>query len=266
MHTTTETLYTHFLQHPQVCTDTRNIIADGIFFALKGGNFNGNTFASEALAKGAAYCVVDEAEFANDPRCLLVDDVLTALQNLARHHRRQMKAKIFALTGSNGKTTTKELLARVLAQKFKTHATSGNLNNHIGVPLTLLALHETHEVAVVEMGANHQREIAELCAIAEPDFGLITNVGLAHLEGFGGPEGVLKGKTEMYDALRKNNGLVLVLADDARLIERSQGMNRVFYGTSLVDGLKGELLDASPFVKFAWTWQEKTHTVQTKMV
>jgi UDP-N-acetylmuramoyl-tripeptide--D-alanyl-D-alanine ligase len=266
MHTSTETLYAHFLQHPQVCTDTRNIIAGGIFFALKGGNFNGNAFAAEALEKGAAYCVVDEANYATHSRCLLVDDVLIALQQLARHHRRQMPAKIFALTGSNGKTTTKELLARVLAQKFRTHATTGNLNNHIGVPLTLLALKPEHEIAVVEMGANHQQEIADLCAIAEPDYGLITNIGLAHLEGFGGPEGVLKGKTEMYDALRKRNGLVLVLADDARLIQRSEGMTRVFYGTTDAAELKGVLLDATPFVQFSWSWQNKQYNVDTKMV
>ncbi len=196
--TDTKKLYDVFLRHPVVCTDTRNITPGCIFFALKGGNFNGNKFAGEALAKGAAFAVVDEQDAVVSDKCLLTADALSSLQNLAQHHRLELKKnglRVVALTGSNGKTTTKELLARVLAEKYKTLATEGNLNNHIGVPLTLLKLKAEHEVAVIEMGANHQKEIEMLCEIAQPDFGLVTNIGLAHLEGFGGPEGVFKGKT-----------------------------------------------------------------------
>lgn len=266
----TEQLYPLFLQHPAVSTDTRTITPGCIFFALKGGNFNGNRFAKDALEKGAAFAVIDEAEFASGKQTLLVPDVLKALQDLARHHRAELGKKglkVFGLTGSNGKTTTKELLARVLAQKFRTLYTQGNLNNHIGVPLTLLQLNDSHEMAVIEMGANHQGEIAELSAIALPEFGLITNVGLAHLEGFGGPEGVLKGKSELFAHLATVNGTAFVLADDPRLLERSQKLERVTYGTSGTADVNGTLTEADPFVRFAW--ETKTggkHEIQTQLV
>jgi UDP-N-acetylmuramoyl-tripeptide--D-alanyl-D-alanine ligase len=267
----TEQLYSIFLQHPQVSTDTRNIIPGSIFFALKGGNFNGNSFAKEALAKGAAYAVIDEKEFAGE-KCLLVEDVLTALQNLAKEHRRQMRPaagnlRVFALTGSNGKTTTKELLARVISKKFKTLFTKGNLNNHIGVPLTLLQLTQEHQIAIIEMGANHQKEIEALCAIAEPDLGLITNVGLAHLEGFGGPEGVLAGKTELFADIAKSGGVVFVLADDKRLVEKAAAQKSVLYGTVDEAQVKGKLIAADPFVRFEWEAPGiPAHEVQTQMV
>jgi UDP-N-acetylmuramoyl-tripeptide--D-alanyl-D-alanine ligase len=265
-----EKLYGIFLLHPRVSTDTRNIIPDSIFFALKGGNFNGNTFAKEALSKGAAFAVVDEKEFSDNENCILVEDVLKALQQLARHHRQTLgknKLRVFALTGSNGKTTTKELLTRVLAKKFNTHFTKGNLNNHIGVPLTLLQLTEQHEMAVIEMGANHQKEIELLCSIAEPDFGLITNVGLAHLEGFGGPEGVLAGKTELFIDLKKRNGTAFVLADDAKIVERALSLKQITYGTNEISEVKGKLISADPLVKFEWqTTEIPTHEVQTQMV
>ena len=265
-----EQLYSVFLKHPQISTDTRNIIPGSIFFALKGDNFNGNLFAKDALSKGAAYAVVDEKEIIDGEAFLHVEDVLMALQNLAKHHRQQMRPdglRVFALTGSNGKTTTKELLARVISKKFRTLFTKGNLNNHIGVPLTLLQLTKEHQVAIIEMGANHQKEIEFLCSIAEPDLGLITNVGLAHLEGFGGPEGVLAGKTELFTDIAKFGGVVFVLADDKRLIEKASAQKNVLYGTVEDAKVKGKLISADPFVRFEWQAPEiPVHEVQTQMV
>jgi UDP-N-acetylmuramoyl-tripeptide--D-alanyl-D-alanine ligase len=265
----TAELYSHFLAHPVVSTDTRTISPGCIFFALKGGNFNGNRFAQEAIAKGAAYAVIDEAEFSAE-KTLPVPDVLKALQDLARMHRQELGKKglnVFGLTGSNGKTTTKELLARVLSRKFRTLYTQGNLNNHIGVPLTLLRLDDSHEMAVIEMGANHQQEIAELSAIALPQFGLITNVGLAHLEGFGGPEGVLKGKSELFDHLALGGGTAFVLADDTRLLERSARMKRMTYGTQGNADVNGVVTEADPFVCFEWEGPGTgKHIVRTQMV
>ncbi|CAN5430280.1 UDP-N-acetylmuramoyl-tripeptide--D-alanyl-D-alanine ligase [soil metagenome] len=267
--TTTEQLYNVFRRQQTICTDTRNIIPGSIFFALKGGNFNGNLFAKEALSKGAAFAVVDEKEIVDGDRFLLVEDVLTALQNISKHHRQVLGKKglkVFGLTGSNGKTTTKELLARVLSKKFKTHFTEGNLNNHIGVPLTLLQLTDSHEMAVIEMGANHQKEIEFLCSIAEPDFGLITNVGLAHLEGFGGAEGVLIGKTELFIDLKKRNGFAFVLNDDNRIVERAKGLQQITYGTTENSEVKGKLIAADPFVRFDWSAKEiQEHEVKTQM-
>ena len=186
-------LYKIYLQHPVVGTDTRNVKQGSLFFALKGEKFNANEFAKEALSKGAAYAVIDEEKYYTD-NCILVKNVLNTLQLLANHHRKQFHIPIIGITGSNGKTTTKELTATVLNKKFNTLFTQGNLNNHIGVPLTLLGLTKEHQMAIIEMGANHQGEIAQLCTIAEPGFGIITNIGKAHLEGFGGPEGVIKAR------------------------------------------------------------------------
>lgn len=265
-----ENLYEIFLRHPQICTDTRNIISGSVFFALKGEYFNGNLFASEALSRGAAFAIVDEKEFATFENIILVEDVLQTLQELARHHRQVLgkkKLRVFALTGSNGKTTTKELIARVLAKEFKTHFTKGNLNNHIGVPLTMLQLTEEHEMAVIEMGANHLKEIELLCSIAQPDFGLITNIGLAHLEGFGGEDGVLIGKTELFSALAKCGGTAFVFADDERIIKQSSSLKTILYGTKENAEVKGKLISAEPFVKFEWGAKEiAMHAVQTKLV
>ncbi len=211
---TIEALHTLFLETPKACTDTRKIEGPCIFFALKGDNFNGNRFALAALEKGASYAVVDEPELATDSRLILVPDVLKALQELALYHRNYFGTKVLALTGSNGKTTTKELIHAVLKTKYRTIATVGNLNNHIGVPLTLLTITAETEIAIVEMGANHQKEIAFLCTLAEPDFGYITNYGKAHLEGFGGIEGVIKGKSEMYDHLISRGKFIFYNADD----------------------------------------------------
>jgi UDP-N-acetylmuramoyl-tripeptide--D-alanyl-D-alanine ligase len=231
-----QTLYEKFLAHPVICTDTRQLTQGCIFFALKGDNFNGNKFAAQALKEGAAYVVIDEKEYAVNSRCILVDDVLTALQKLANHHRKQLKIPVIALTGSNGKTTSKELIAAVLKQKFNTLFTQGNLNNHIGVPLTLLQLSREHDIAVIEMGANHQKEIELLCSIAYPDFGLITNVGKAHLEGFGGFEGVKKGKGEMYQYIKSKNGHLFVNDDSPHLHEMLGSYNNVtWYGKNAKD-------------------------------
>ncbi|GAB4132586.1 MAG: UDP-N-acetylmuramoyl-tripeptide--D-alanyl-D-alanine ligase [Bacteroidia bacterium] len=262
-------LYEIFLKHPVVSTDTRTITDDCIFFALKGANFNGNAFAGEALSKGAAFAVIDEEAFKNDDRYILVQDVLTTLQQLAHYHRTvlgERGLRVIGLTGSNGKTTTKELVARVLSKKYETHFTAGNLNNHIGVPLTLLQLKPYHEIAVIEMGANHQGEIAELSAIADPDAGMITNIGLAHLEGFGGPEGVLKGKTELFRHLEKKKGKVFVLADDKRLLELSKNFNRILYGTSDEATVKGNVISANPFIHFNWSFEGRKHTVKSHLV
>jgi len=229
-HTSIEDLYSIYLKHPVVCTDTRNIKQDSIFFALKGANFNANTFAKEALTKGAKYCVIDEEAYYTEG-CILVEDVLIALQKLANHHRKQSKIPFIGITGSNGKTTTKELTAAVLSKKYKTLFTQGNLNNHIGVPLTLLSLTKEHEIAIIEMGANHQGEIAELCKIAEPDYGMITNIGKAHLEGFGGPEGVIKAKSELYHFIKAKGSKLFVNADDELLLKLSHGILKVTYGT-----------------------------------
>ncbi|WP_350290971.1 UDP-N-acetylmuramoyl-tripeptide--D-alanyl-D-alanine ligase [uncultured Croceitalea sp.] len=208
-------LHKLFLQFPTISTDTRKISADCLFFALKGPNFNGNKFAEDAIRAGAAYAIVDEKVYNTSENTILVENVLDTLQKLAVYHRNYSKAKVISLTGSNGKTTTKELINAVLSKKYKTIATKGNLNNHIGVPLTLLSIKEDTEIAIVEMGANHQGEIAFLSGLAQPDFGYITNFGKAHLEGFGGIEGVIKGKSELYDYLIQNNRYVFFNADDA---------------------------------------------------
>jgi len=267
---TIEQLYAHFLTNPVVCTDTRNITPGCIFFALQGGNFNGNLFAQDALNKGAAFAVVDEEAVVQSERFLLVNDVLTALQELAAYHRKKLGGsglRVVALTGSNGKTTTKELMARVLAQKFNTLATEGNLNNHIGVPLTLLKLKAEHEIAVIEMGANHQKEIEMLCAIAQPDFGLITNIGLAHLEGFGGPEGVFKGKTEMFKHLISHNGFAFLLEDEARVHAFKNQISHLTYGLSPSADISGKLIPGHEFVHYTWKNTDgKTFEVHSQMI
>ena len=227
-----EQLYEKYCAHPEVITDTRKMKARGMYFALKGGNFDGNTFAAKAIDSGAAYAVIDDAQYAADDRYIVVPNVLQTLQELARFHRRQCAVPVIAITGSNGKTTTKELVAAVLSAKFVTYATEGNLNNHIGVPLTLLRVKKDVEMVVVEMGANHQKEIAGYCKIAEPNYGLITNCGKAHIEGFGGEEGVRKGKGELFDYLRANNAVVFRNTDLDYLSTMAIGIdNQVTYGT-----------------------------------
>jgi UDP-N-acetylmuramoyl-tripeptide--D-alanyl-D-alanine ligase len=234
-------LYQLFRQHPIVTTDSRNIPINSIFFALKGENFNGNKFAAEALLKGAAFAVIDEPEFAAGERMILVDDVLLCLQQLARYHRDQLKIPILAITGTNGKTTTKELIAAVLSKKFRANYTKGNLNNHVGVPLTVLSMTEETEIGIVEMGANHAGEIRILCGIANPDFGIVTNMGKAHLEGFGSFEGVVRTKSELYDFLREKRGKCFINADNPLLIKQAKDLEQISYGKSNGCYMTGEL-------------------------
>ncbi|NAS14141.1 UDP-N-acetylmuramoyl-tripeptide--D-alanyl-D-alanine ligase [Poritiphilus flavus] len=255
--TTVEELHKRFLEYPLVSTDSRKIEADCIFFALKGPNFDGNTFAREALEKGAAFVVIDNPDYHWEGKTLLVKDVLTALQELARYHRHYCNARVIALTGSNGKTTTKELIYSVLSGKYRTIATKGNLNNHIGVPLTLLSIQADTEFAIIEMGANHQKEIAFLSNIAEPDFGYITNFGKAHLEGFGGVEGVIKGKSELYDFLTANNKHAFLNADDPIQVEKLSGyVRKIGFSQTDPQYFNIRFLRADPFV-----WLEIEDTV-----
>ena len=233
------TLLSHFLASTGVCTDTRKPLPGGVFFALSGPNFNANAFAAQALKEGCAFAVVDDATVATDDRFLLVPDVLIALQELSREYRRTFKIPVIAITGTNGKTTTKELTHAVLSADRSTLATEGNLNNHIGVPLTLLKLKPEHRIAIIEMGANKLRDIEELCAIAEPTHGLITNIGKAHLEGFGSVEGVIRTKTEMYAWLRGIKGTCFVNADDALLMGKSAGLSRITYGINSASDVQG---------------------------
>lgn len=225
-------LHQLFLQCKSITTDTRKITEDSLFFALKGDNFDANTFTEEALQKGAKYVVIDNIKYHIDDRTILVDNTLKTLQDLAQFHRNYLKLPIISLTGSNGKTTTKELIHAVLSQKFNVKATVGNLNNHIGVPLTLLSFDETTEIGIVEMGANHQKEIEFLCQIAQPDYGYITNFGKAHLEGFGGIEGVIKGKSEMYEYLKNNNKTAFINLDDPIQVEKSKTINSYTFSSS----------------------------------
>lgn len=266
MFISTSDLYAVFLHYPHICTDSRKPEKDSIFFALSGPNFNGNTFASSALELGCRYAVVDDANFVVDDRYLLVENCLLALQDLARHRRKQLNAKIIAITGSNGKTTTKELLAAVLRKRYKTFATLGNLNNHIGVPLTLLSMPENTEMAVVEMGASKQGDIKELVEIAEPDFGLITNIGKAHLEGMGGYEGVIKTKTELYDFIRHKGGKVFVNSIHDVFMSRSAGMQCIYYGQRGSDFVCGDFLDSNPYVRFRWKCDKEETNLKDKPV
>lgn len=263
-------LYDYFLQHPAISTDTRNIQPGSLFFALKGERFNGNLFAAQALEKGASYAVVDEPQTSDDPRFLYVDDVLTALQQLSREHREQLQIPVVGITGTNGKTTTKELIQAVLSQGFRTYATKGNLNNHIGVPLSILSITADAEIAIIEMGANHVGEIAFLCGMAQPTHGLITNVGRAHLEGFGSFEGVKKAKGELYDHLAARNGTLFLQHDNTILREMAseRTINRtVTYGSAPENKVSGVLVSADPLLKVRWTTNgsHRDHTIDTQL-
>ena len=243
-------LHVRFLNCTGTSTDTRTIGANCMFFALKGPNFDANAFAAEALAKGAKYAVVDDASVITDDRYLLVPDVLRALQDLATYHRRTFDIPVIGITGSNGKTTTKELVYAVLSADRPTLATTGNLNNHIGVPLTLLRLNKEHRIAIIEMGANKPGDIAELAAIAEPNYGLITNIGKAHLEGFGSYEGVIRTKTELYADIANRGGILFVHADDPLLMQKSEGMQRLTYGNISNASTRGNAVASeSPFME-----------------
>ncbi len=241
-----EDLYSAFLKSSGGCTDTRQLLTGGIFFALKGPNFDANAFAAKALESGCSFAVVDDPSVVVDERYLLVPDVLAALQELGRYHRRLFNIPVVAITGTNGKTTTKELVHAVMSAYYPTLATTGNLNNHIGVPLTLLRLTKAHRIAIIEMGANHVGDIAELVNIAEPTHGLITNIGRAHLEGFGSYEGVVKAKTEMYDFIRQRKGTLFVNTDDDLLMTKSEGITRVTYGNQFGSDTLGETWRSEP--------------------
>ncbi len=257
-------LYQIYRQHPSIQTDTRKLKPGDLFFALKGPSFNGNSFAAQALESGAAYAIIDETAFATNSRCILVNDVLDTLQQLARYHRLSFANTPFiAITGSNGKTTTKELVHAVLSSQYITYTTQGNLNNHIGIPLTLLSVKPDAEFAVIEMGANHQKEIESYCRYTLPTHGIITNVGKAHLEGFGGEEGVRKGKGELFDYIRASDGTVFIMSDYDYLREMSQGIHHVYrYGSHDAD-LIGSIVKSEPFLEVSIEGQGN---IQTNLV
>ena len=261
----TEDLYKIYLQYPSVQTDTRKLKEGNLFFALKGPNFNANEFAQKAIDAGATFAVIDDAQYRIEGKTILVDDVLTSLQQLAKYHRQQFKIPFIAITGSNGKTTTKELIHAVLTSSFKTYTTEGNLNNHIGVPLTILKIKRGAEVAVIEMGANHLREIASYCEIALPTHGLITNCGKAHLEGFGSEEGVRKGKGELYDYLRASKGTAFIMWDYPYLREMSKGIPNIYtYGTTDAT-IIGDVLKSDKYLEVKFD-KGFTQTIKTNLV
>ena len=240
-----ETIYAKYLAHPQICTDTRNIIPDSIFVCLKGERFDGNQFALSALEQGAAFVITENIALADNPRCIVVKSSLETLQQLAAHHRQQLTIPVIGITGTNGKTTTKELVATVLAQKFRTAYTKGNLNNHIGVPLTLLSIRPSDEIAIVEMGANHPGEIADLCAIARPSYGLITNVGKAHIEGFGSEAEIVHTKKALYRSVIGDNGTLFVNINDQKLRDGLDYGKVIYYA----EGGEENIVSMSPYLR-----------------
>lgn len=259
-------LYKCFMECGKVTTDSRNCPEGSMFIALKGETFNGNAFAAQALKQGCRYAVIDESEYAGEGT-ILVDNCLQALQQLANYHRRQLKTPVIGITGTNGKTTTKELISTVLSRKFNTLYTEGNFNNHIGVPLTLLRLTKEHEMAVVEMGANHPGEIKTLLHIAEPDYGIITNVGKAHLQGFGSFEGVIRTKGELYDFLRAKGGATIFIQNENPYLNGiAEGLTCVRYGQTAGLYVSGELISCSPFLSFRWTAEGVSHEVNTHLI
>lgn len=261
-----KTLYDIFLKHQVITTDSRDCPKDSIFFALKGETFNGNAYAKAALEKGCAYAIVDEPEFAEEgnEQIILVDDSLKTLQRLANYHRKAWGGTVVGITGTNGKTTTKELIATVLSKKFNVLYTKGNFNNHIGVPKTLLQLRPENDMAVIEMGANHPGEIKTLVDIVEPDYGIITNVGKAHLLGFGSFEGVIKTKGELYDFIRQHDGKIFINNDNEHLKKIVNGIPTIAYGQNEAADLmvKGKLIDCNPYLHFEWNG----HEVQTQLI
>ena len=260
-------LYQIYTQYPKIITDSRKGCPHSIFFALKGENFDGNDFAAQALDLGCNFAVVDRKETAADERYILVDHVLQTLQDLAREHRNHLNIPVIAITGTNGKTTTKELIKCVLTTKYAVHATSGNLNNHIGVPLTILEIPPGTEIAVIEMGANHVGEIKALCDIARPTHGLITNIGKAHLEGFGGLEGVKRAKKELYDDLNEREGIIFYNEENpilSGMLEHAR-TKTVGYGSAEKSACRGTVLSASPFLKTELRINKELYSVSTRM-
>jgi UDP-N-acetylmuramoyl-tripeptide--D-alanyl-D-alanine ligase len=259
-------LYNIYLEHPNVQTDTRKLQKGDLFFALKGDSFDGNEYAAKAIEMGACYAIIDNQNFYLGEKTLLVDDVLECLQALARFHREQFTIPFIAITGSNGKTTTKELVHTALKTTYITYATEGNLNNHIGVPLTLLKIRKDAQMAIIEMGANHQKEIESYCKIALPTHGLINNCGKAHLEGFGGIEGVRKGKGELYDFLRQHDGTIFINTDYDYLQTMAVGIqNQISYGSTMAN-LQGTVYRNEPFLEVAIVSPKKECLIKTQMV
>ena len=265
---TIEQLYRTYLLSRTVTTDSRQITPGCIFFAFKGETFDGNAFAPQALEQGAAMCVISNPQYKVDDRCIVVDDVLATLQQLARHHRAQLTIPILGITGTNGKTTTKELVHAVLSRRYRTHATMGNFNNHLGVPLTLLSIPANAELAIIEMGANHPGEIEALCRIADPDFGLITNVGRAHLEGFGGFEGVVRTKTELYRHLAAKQGTAFVNADNDILTAQAEQchLQTITYGASEKAQVRGHLVGSEPYMKYYVEEGDNVYSIQSNLL
>ncbi|MFV0537118.1 MAG: UDP-N-acetylmuramoyl-tripeptide--D-alanyl-D-alanine ligase [Dysgonomonas sp.] len=260
-------LYNIYKQYPEVSTDTRNSPTNSIFFALKGANFNGNEYAEKAIDSGCSYAVVDEAKYTTRPNIILVEDALETLQKLANYHRKQIKTPIIAITGTNGKTTTKELITSVLAQEYNVISTQGNLNNHIGVPLTLLRIKKEHEIAVVEMGASHVGEIKFLSEIAEPNYGIITNLGHAHIEGFGSFENVVKAKGELYEYIRSTtDGKIFIDHTNTLLREMSEGITSIYYGLEDDLFVSGKVVSISPYLEFEWKFLNTRKKVKTKLI
>lgn len=257
-------IFRHFLSCRKISTDTRKDINGSIFFALSGDHFNGNQFAQAALDKGARLVIVDQESYKINEKCFLVENTLQTLQDLARLHRSTLNCQFIGITGSNGKTTTKELISRVLSSEKKVYRTQGNLNNHIGVPLTILNIANDMEIAVIEMGANHIGEIDLLCDIARPQTGIITNIGKAHLEGFGSYQGVIKAKSELYDFLKNHDGMAIVNEDDPLLIELSAGLKRIRYGSSS-ELFTAEITAFKPLLQLRWTYQNQDFECKTKL-
>jgi len=259
-----EQLYNIFLEHPAISTDTRKLTPDSLFFALKGEHFNGNKFAKQALDQGVAYAIIDEKEYVTGDKTILVDNTLECLQKLAAFHRSKLTIPVIGISGSNGKTTSKELIHTVLAEKFNVFSTQGNLNNHIGVPLSVLQITPTHEIAVIEMGANHVGEIQQLCTISQPNYGLITNVGKAHLEGFGNFENVIKAKTELYRYLEQQDGLVFINFNNATLKAHAHNIRQYSYGTNQQANIHTTFIVANPYVKLYW--EDKKTIIESKLI
>ena len=259
-------LYDLFIHNPQITTDSRNCPKGSIFFALKGDKFDGNQYAGKALASGCVYAVIDNPDYYIGERTILVDNVLKTLQQLAHHHRKVLGLPIIGITGTNGKTTTKELLAAVLSTKFNLLYTEGNFNNHIGVPMTLLRLTHDHEMAVIEMGASHPGDIKELVDIVHPNYGIITNVGRAHLEGFGSFEGVIRTKGELYDYIRRSKGKIFIKKENEYLQSIAKGIEQITYGNGDDAFASGQVVSCDPFLVFNWKQQGKLHTVETHII
>lgn len=260
-------LYSLFYETKGICTDTRKILPDSLFIALKGNNFNGNLFANQAIDKGAKYAIVDEKEFANDRNILYVPSTLKFLQDLAKYHRAKFNIPVIGITGSNGKTSTKELIYSVLAKKFNTIATRGNLNNHLGVPFTLLRIKKEHEIAIIEMGANQPGDIQELCEIASPTHGIITNIGKAHLEGFGNLEGVVQTKSALYRSVRKQNGVIFFNQEDLLLKSLlDDSTENISFGKANAN-ITGQIIELTPYIHMCWQSSSyRSENINTSMV